>query len=128
MVNRHKSPDSSIIETSSPITPEQSSDKSRGQKSHDENDESVVLVLHSNEDVRVEIGDVGAAYTFGVLFEKHPTEMSVHQAFSDRVRVFLCVGISVVGTMIAGPPSDGSLNGTATNCSEKVLQRSRSSI
>ena len=82
-------------------------------------------MLSAYEPVRVEIRDVSSADTFGILFENHPAEMCVHQTLANGVRVLLGIGVSVMGTMVSGPPSDGTLNGATSDGSEKVLEWAR---
>ena len=78
VMDKDKSTDTSVIKSTSPVTPRNTSNSSRHQKAHDEDNQSVVLVLHADEFIRVEICDIGSSDTFGVLLEDHPTEMSVH--------------------------------------------------
>ena len=128
VVDKDKSADTGIVKSTSPVTPTETSDDSGNKEAHDEDDDSVVLVLHADEDIRVEIGDICTSDSFGVLFEDHPTEMRVHQAFSDRVWIFLCVCITMMSAMVSRPPSNRSFNGTATKSSENVLERSRCGV
>jgi hypothetical protein len=78
MVNKDKSTNPGKVKSTSPISPEKTGDGSGDKESHDEDDESVVLVLHANEFIRVEIGDIGSTDAFWVLFENHPAEMGIH--------------------------------------------------
>ena len=80
-------------------------------------------MLPDNDGVLVEIGDVGAAGALGVLLEDHPSEMGVEEALVDGVGVLLGVGVAVVGAVLPGPPSNGSLYGTSTDGGEVDLER-----
>jgi hypothetical protein len=128
VVNKDESANSGVEESTSPIPPKQTSNGSRDKETHDEDDKSVVLVLRADERVRVEIGNVCAANTFGILLENHPAEMSVHQSFANRVGILLGIGISMMGTVIPRPPSDRAFNGTTSNRGKNVLKWSRSGI
>jgi len=128
MVYEDEPGDTSIVETTSPITPEEPGNSSRKEEAHEENDYSVVLVLHADELVGVEIGDIGSTNAFGVLLEDHPTEMGIHQSFADRVRVLFGVCETMMSTMVPRPPSDGSLNSAASESSKDILERSRCGV
>jgi len=128
VVDKDESADSGVVKSTSPVTPTNASNESGDQEAHDEDDESVVLVLQADEDIRVEIRDIGTSDTFGVLLEDHPSEMCVHQAFSDRVWIFLCVGVTMMSTMVSRPPPNGSFDGAATKSSKDVLERSRCGV
>lgn len=121
VVDKDETGDSGVVETPSPITPEQTSNGSREEEAHNEDNDAVILVLHTDKEIGVEIGDIGSSDALRVLFEDHPSEMSIHQAFSDRIGVLLGIGVSMVSTMISRPPADGSLNGTATESSKDIL-------
>jgi hypothetical protein len=125
MVDKDESADTGVKESPSPVTPTKTSNDSGEEEAHGEDNDSVILVLHADEGIRIEIRDIGTANTFGVLFEDHPTEMSVHQAFSDRVWIFLCVGVTMMSAMVSRPPSNGAFDCAATKSSQDVFQRSR---
>ena len=74
-----------------------------------------MLVLPDNDGVLVQVGDVGAANTLGVLLHDHPAKMAVEKSLADAVWVLVGVGVAVVGTVVAAPPADGTLNSTAAN-------------
>src|SRR5271154_3188854 len=76
MVDKDESADTGVKESASPVTPTETSDESGEDKAHGKNNDPVVLVLHTDERIRVEIGDIGTTNTFGILFEDHPPEMS----------------------------------------------------
>ena len=125
MVDKDESADTGVKESTSPVTPTKTSNNSGKEEAHDEDNDSVVLVVHANEAIRVEICDICTTNTFGVLFQDHPTEMSVHQALSDRVWIFLCVGVTMMSAMVSRPPSNGAFDCAATKSSKDVFQRSR---
>jgi hypothetical protein len=116
--------DTGIDETTPPVTPAKTSNKSRESESHEENTLDVVLVLPDDNGVLVEIGDVSSALAFRVLLEDHPTHVRVHETLANRVGILLGIGISVVNTVTIGPPSDGALDGAGADGSEVNLKRS----
>lgn len=78
-----------------------------------------MLVLPDNDRVLVQVGDVGAADALGVLLHDHPAEMAVEKSLANAVWVLVGVGVAVVGTVVAAPPADGTLNSTAANKGEE---------
>lgn len=128
MVDKDESADTGVKESTSPVTPTKTSNDSGEEESHGEDNDSVVLVLHADELVGVEIGDIGSTNAFGVLLEDHPTEMGIHQSFADRVRVLFGVCETMMSTMVPRPPSDGSLNSAASESSKDILERSRCGV
>jgi len=128
VVDNDETADTCVIEPTSPIIPEQTGNSSGDEEAHDDDNNAVVLVLYTDKNVRVEIGDIRTPNPLGILLEEHPSEMSIHQTLSDRVGVLFRIGVSVVSTVVSGPPPDGSLNGTATKGSEDILKRSRCGV
>jgi hypothetical protein len=121
VVDKDETADTGVVEPTSPITPAKTGNGGRDEEAHDEDDDAVVLVLHADKEVGVEIGDIGTADTLGVLLEEHPSEMSIHQTLSDRVGVLLGIGVSMVSTVVSRPPPDGALNGATTESSKDIL-------
>jgi hypothetical protein len=99
LLNEANAEDTSVDETTPPVTPTQASDESRESESHEENALDVVLVLPDNDGVLIEIGDVGTALSLRVLLEDHPAHVGVHETFANGVRVLVGIGITVVNTV-----------------------------
>jgi hypothetical protein len=112
-----------VDKASEPVTPAETCDKSREDKTHEEDDLEVVLVLPDNNGVVVEVRDVGAANALGVLLHEHPAEVRVEKTLADAVGVLVGVGVAVVSAVVAGPPSDGALDGAAADSSQEDLER-----
>lgn len=81
-------------------------------------------MLPDDNGVLVKVGDVGAAGALGVLLEDHPAEVGVEETLADRVGVLFGVGVAVVSAVLAGPPTDGTLDGTGADKGEVDLERS----
>lgn len=116
LLHEEDAEDTSVDESTLPVTPAETSYDTREEETHDGDDKEVVLVLPSNNGVLVEIRDVGAANTLGVLLHDHPAEVRVEETLANRVRILVSVGVSVVSAVITRPPSDGTLDSTSTNC------------
>jgi hypothetical protein len=123
LLDEEDTENTSVDEASKPVTPAETCDKSREDEAHEENDLEVVLVLPDDNGVVIEIGDVGAANSLGVLLHEHPAEVRVKKTLPDAVGVLLGVGVTVVSAVVPSPPSDGALNGTAANGSKEDLER-----
>lgn len=104
-----------VDETTEPVTPAETSDQHGDEKTHGEDDLKVVAVLPHNDGVLVKIRDIGTADALGVLLHDHPAQVGVEQTLADGIGVLVGIGVTVVSTMVASPPADGALNGTATN-------------
>ena len=106
VVDKDETADSGVVEPTSPIAPEQTGNSSGDEEAHDDDNDAVVLVLHTDKDVGVEIGDIGTSDPFRVLLEEHPSKMSIHQTLSDGVGVLFRIGVPMVSAMVSGPPPD----------------------
>jgi len=79
-------------------------------------------VLPDDDGVIVQVGDIGATNALGILLHDHPSKVGVDEAFADRVGIFVGIGVSMVGAMIPGPPSDGTFDGSPAHGGEEDLQ------
>ena len=91
--------DTSVDETTPPVTPAEACNESRESKSHEKNTLDVVLVLPNDNGVLVEIGNVGSALLLRVLLEDHPSHVGVHETLADGVGILLGIGVSVVNSV-----------------------------
>lgn len=98
--------DTSVNESTDPVTPSETSNKSREYQPHEDNNPEVVLVLPNDNGILVQVGDVGSANSLGVLLHNHPSQMRVHKTFTDTIRVFLGVGITMVSPVVPRPPTN----------------------
>jgi hypothetical protein len=106
-----------------PVTPAQSANKSRENNTHEEDTLQVVLVLPDDNGVLVQIGNVGAADTLGVLLHHHPSEMRVEQALANRVGVLVGISVAVVATMSSTPPTSTALHSASASSNEEDSER-----
>lgn len=123
LLNEEDTEDTAVDETSLPVTPTETSDDSREDQTHEEDDLEVVTVLPDDNGIIVEIRNIGASNSLWVLLHEHPAEVGVEQTLADRVWVLVGVGVSVVCTVVTSPPSDGSLNSTSSDRSQENLER-----
>jgi hypothetical protein len=115
LLNEEDAENTSVDESTNPVTPAETCNERGKEQTHDENNSEVVLVLEANDWVFVEIRDVSTTDTLRVLLHNHPAEMRVEETLAHGVRILVSVGVAVVGTVVSGPPSDGTFDGTATN-------------
>lgn len=118
LLDEEDTEDAGIDEATEPVAPAKAADEHGEDDTHENDDFEVVAVLPDNDGVFIKICDVGSADAFGVLFHYHPTNVGVQEAFADRVRVLICVGIAVVGTVASSPPSNGPFHSTTSNSSK----------
>jgi len=121
LLNNEDAENSSIDESTPPISPSNTGDKAWENHTHENNTLDVVAVLPDNDGIVIKIRDIGTANSLWVLLHNHPSEMGVKKTFANRVWVLVGIGITVVSTMVSRPPADGSLNGTCTYGSEEDL-------
>lgn len=78
-------------------------------------------MLPPDDFVLAQVADVGNS-GLSARLDEHPTDMRVPEAFVGVVGVQVGVGISVMGTVTARPPLDGTLNSSSSGHGEEVLQ------
>jgi len=122
VVHKAETQDASIEEAACPVAPSITGHKGGEEEAHNHKHQEVVAVLPHDHFVTVQVGDVGAAKALWVLLENHPAQVCVHEALVDGVGVLLSICESVVGAMVAGPPSDGALDRAATDGGQHDLQ------
>lgn len=105
LLNEEDTEDATIDESTEPVTPAETCNKGWEDQTHEEDDLEVVSVLPDDDGIFVEIRDVCSANSFRVLLHDHPSEVRVHEALADRVRILLRVCVSVMCSVISGPPS-----------------------
>lgn len=91
--------DTSINETTDPITPAETSNESREDEAHTDDTLEEVLVLPDDNGVLVQIGDVSATHALGVLLEDHPAKVRVPETLADGVGILLSIGVAVMDAM-----------------------------
>lgn len=122
LLDEEDAEDAGVDESTQEITPEKTGNDRWENETHEQDDVEVVLVLPDDDWVLVEIGDIGTSNTLWVLLHDHPSNVRVPETLLDRVGILVGVGVSVMGTMIARPPTDRSLNGSSTNQSEEKFE------
>ena len=128
LLHEEDAQDAGVDEAAKPVVPAKAGDDAREDQTHEKDDLEVVLVLPDDNGIVVEIGDVGAANSLGVLLHEHPAEVRVEQALADAVGILVGVGVAVMGTVISGPPSDRALNCTASEGSPEDLEGCRGRV
>ena len=63
-------------------------------------------MLPNHDGIFVEVRNIGSSDALGVLLHQHPTEMRVEESLSNAVGILLGIGVSVVGAVVASPPTD----------------------
>jgi hypothetical protein len=121
LLNKENTEDSSVDESTPPISPSKTSDKAGKDHAHENDHLDVVTMLPDNDRIVVQVRNVGTANALWVLLHNHPSEMRVEKSLSNGVRVLVGIGVSVVSSVISRPPSNGALNSTTTNGGEKDL-------
>lgn len=123
LLDEEDAEDTGVDEATHPVVPAKTRNDGGEDQAHEEDHLEVVLVLPDDDGVFVQVGDVGAADTLGVLLHEHPTEVAVQEALANAVGVLCGVGVAVVGAVVTAPPADGALDGTTTDGSEEDLER-----
>ena len=106
LLNEEDAKNTSIDETAHPVTPAITSDKHWEDQAHECNSLEIISVLPDDNRIIVEIRNIRPTDTLWVLLHDHPAEVGVEKTLANRVWVFVGICVSVMGTMISGPPSD----------------------
>ena len=125
LLDEEDTEDTAVDVATSRVTPAKTANKGRDDKGHGDDTLDVVLVLENDDGVLVEIGDVGTADSLGVLLHDHPADVGVEETLADRVGILVGIGVSVVSTVIPGPPTGGTLNSGSTTGGEPDLEGKR---
>lgn len=128
LLDEEDSEDTSVDESSHPVTPSETGNEAREDHAHEDDGLDIVAVLPDDNRVIVQVGDVGAANSLWVLLHDHPSDMRVEKALANGVWVLVGIGVSVVSAVISGPPSDGTFDSSATNGCEEDLERKSSRV
>ena len=122
VVNKAKTSCTGIEESTSPVTPTQSSNGHRDEQTESDDEVDVPSVLPPHNRVLAQVTNVGNANLVSWL-ENHPAHMCPKETTVCVVRVELGVGVAVVSTVSARPPLDGAFNGTCAGHGQEVLER-----
>jgi len=106
LLDNKDSENSGVDESSPPISPSESGNQHGENHTHEDNALDVVSVLPDNDGVVVEIRDIGTADSLWVLLQKHPSEVRVNEPLANRVWVLVGIGVTVVCSVVSGPPSN----------------------
>ena len=101
LLNDEDSENSSVDESTSPISPAKTSDEAWEDHSHENDTLDIVAMLPDDDGIIVQIGDIGTANTLWVLLHEHPSEVRVEKSLSNRVWVLVGIGVSVVGSVVS---------------------------
>ena len=115
--------DPGVDKSTDPITPAQSSNERREDETHEDHNNKIVLVLPDNNGILVQVRNIGTSNTLRILLKNHPSQMRVEQSLADTVRILVGIGVTVMSSVITRPPTNGTLNSTATNSCKENLQR-----
>lgn len=128
LLDEEDSEDTGIDKSTDPVTPAKTSNKSREDQPHKDNNPQVVLMLPDNNRVFIQVGNIGAANTLRVLLHDHPPQMRVHKTLANTIGVLVGIGITMVSPVVPRPPTDRSFNSTTSNSGKEELERESSRI
>jgi hypothetical protein len=97
---------SGINKTSFPISPAQSGNEATEYQSHENDTLNIIPVLPNNDSIIVQVGNIGTADAFRVLLQDNPAQMRVHNSIAHRIWVLVRIGMSIMCSMVSGPPPD----------------------
>jgi hypothetical protein len=123
LLDEEDSKDASIHKSTKPVTPAEASDQAREDETHEEDHLEVMTMLPCDDCISVQVGDISAANSLWVLLHDHPAKVGIQETFTDRVWIFVCVGVSVMSSVVSSPPSDGTLDSSTSHSRQEDLQR-----
>ena len=101
LLDEEDSENSSVDESTLPVSPSKTSDKAREDHAHEYESLDIVAMLPNNNWIIIQIRNVRSPNALWVLLHDHPSEMRVEEALADRVWVLVGIGISVVSSVIS---------------------------
>ena len=101
LLNEEDPQNSSVDESTHPVTPSKAGNKAWEDHTHEDNGLDVVAMLPDNDGVIVQVGDVGTTNAFWVLLHDHPSDVRVEKTLSNGVWVLVGIGVSVVGSVVS---------------------------
>lgn len=121
LMNEKHATETSVDQRAPEITPSQVADGEGEDKAKEESNGQIVPVLEHNTLVRVEVADVDATSTTGVLLENHPSDVRVPEPLQHAIGILVRVHIPVVGAVIAAPPAGRSLERSGAKPEQHAL-------
>ena len=121
MVNEAEAGSAGVDVTSPEVTPAEVADEGRENETACEDEGAVPPVLPPNDLVPAQVTNVGDTGLAAGL-DEHPANVGPPEALVRVVRVEVGVGVTVVGTVAAGPPLDGALDRACASHREEVLE------
>ena len=122
VVDEAQTGSASVEESTLPVTPAESGDRSGEQEAHDEDELDIPPVLPADDRVLAQVADIGHTRLVTGL-QDHPANVGEPETLVRVVRVKVGVGVTMVRAVAAAPPFDRALDGTSTRDREHVLQR-----
>lgn len=115
LLNEPDAKDTAINVSAEPVTPQETTEQGGEDDTHEDDALEVVAMLPDDDRILVKIGDVGSAGTLGVLLEDHPSQVRVEETLSNGVWILFGISVSVVSSVLPGPPSDRTFYSTSSN-------------
>lgn len=106
LLDEEDSQNTSVDESSHPITPAKTGNEAREDHTHEDDDLDVIAMLPDNDRIIVQVGDVRTANALWVLLHDHPADVRIEKTFSNGIWVLVGIGVSVMSSVISGPPSN----------------------
>ena len=106
LLNEEDSKNPSVDKSTEPITPSQTGNETRKDQSHDDDGFDIIPMLPHDDGVFVQIRNIRTTDPLWILFHDHPTKVRIQETLSNRIRILVGIGISMMSTMIPRPPSD----------------------
>ena len=128
LLDKEDAKDATVDETTEPIAPAKATDEHREDEAHEEYHLKVMTMLPNDDRVLIEVGDVCAANSLGVLLHQHPPKVGIEETFADGIWIFVGVGVSVMCAVITSPPSYRAFDGTPANSCKKDPEREGSRV
>lgn len=88
--------DAGIDESAKVVSPSQTCDKGREDKTHEQNDLEVVSMLPHDHKVLVEVRNICSTDSLGVLLHDHPPKVRIQESLTHGVWVFVCVRVPML--------------------------------
>lgn len=122
VVDGDETGDAGKEETTAPVAPAEAGNEGGEDEAHEESDENVKFVLELDDGVGLEVFNVGVTDTVIGAVDDHPSKVRKDEASMGAIGILVSVGPAMMGTVAAGPPLDGPLDGSTTDQGEENLE------
>lgn len=139
LLHKEDAQDAGVDKSSKIISPSKTCNEAWEYHTHKSKHFKVMSMLPDDNRVFIEIRNISPPNSFWVLLHYHPAEVGVEESLADAIWVLVCVGITMMSTVVTSPclyqsesqscimkqhtPAHRSLNRSSANSGQEYSQR-----